>query len=105
MTANPDGNWPGDVCQYQVGLQDVLAGLRPDALDYNCETYPGLVTSCDRKLGAGLIFNAGGGAANKLCDLQDGKRYIVATSRTWRARSSASPRSDGPAASRRWATR
>ena len=36
-----------------------------------------MVTSCDRKLGAGLIFNTGGGAANKLCDLQDGKRYIM----------------------------
>jgi hypothetical protein len=36
-----------------------------------------MVTSCDAELGAGLIFNAGGGAANKLCDLHGGNRYIV----------------------------
>jgi hypothetical protein len=40
-------------------------------------TYPDLVTKCDEVLGAGLIFNTGGFAANKLCDLQDGKRYIM----------------------------
>jgi hypothetical protein len=36
-----------------------------------------MVTPCDEVLGAGLIFNAGGRAANKLCDLHGGHRYIV----------------------------
>jgi hypothetical protein len=36
-----------------------------------------MVTKCDEELGAGLIFNAGGGAANELCDLYGGHRYIV----------------------------
>lgn len=78
MTANPDGDWPGDVCQYQPeGCKTNWPECGDWAEGYNCETYPGMVTSCDRKLGAGLIFNTGGGAANKLCDLQDGKRYIM----------------------------
>ncbi|HEY0136716.1 MAG TPA: hypothetical protein VGB85_21685 [Nannocystis sp.] len=78
MTANPDGDWPGDVCQYQPeGCKTNWPACGDWAEGYNCETYPEMVTSCDRKLGAGLIFNTGGGAANKLCDLQDGKRYIM----------------------------
>ena len=77
MTANPDGDWPGDVCQYQGGCKMNWPECGDWAEGYNCETYPDMVTSCDRKLGAGLIFNASAGAANKLCDLQDGKRYIV----------------------------
>ncbi len=78
MTANPDGDWPGDVCQYQPeGCKTNWPVCGDWAEGYNCETYPDMVTSCDRKLGAGLIFNTGGGAANKLCDLQDGKRYIM----------------------------
>ena len=47
------------------------------ALDYDCETYPGMKSACDEQLGAGLIFNAGAYAANKLCDLHGGHRYIV----------------------------
>ncbi len=77
MTANPDGDWPGDICQYQGGCLMNWPECGDWAEGYNCETYPGMVTKCDRQLGAGLIFNASAGAANKLCDLQDGKRYIM----------------------------
>ena len=78
MTANPDGDWPGDVCQYQPeGCKTNWPECGDWAEGYDCETYPDMVTSCDRKLGAGLIFNAGAYAANKLCALQDGKRYIM----------------------------
>ena len=77
MTANSDGDWPGDVCQYQGGCLMNWPECGEAAKGYNCETYPGMVTKCDRQLGAGLIFNAGAYAANELCDLQDGKRYIM----------------------------
>ncbi len=78
MTANPDGDWPGDVCQYQPeGCKTNWPECGDWAEGYNCETYPDMVTSCDRQLGAGLILNAGYYAANKLCALQDGKRYIM----------------------------
>ena len=78
MTANPDGDWPGDVCQYQPeGCKTNWPVCGDWAEGYNCETYPDMVTSCDRQLGAGLTFNTGGGAANTLCNLQGGKRYIM----------------------------
>jgi len=78
MTANPDGVWPGWVCE-NGGCKD------PDnwptcggsAKGYMCEEFLYMKTACDEQLGAGLIFNAGGYAANKLCDLHGGHRYIV----------------------------
>ena len=77
MTANPDGDWPGDICQYEGGCKMNWPECGAWAEGYNCETYPDMVTSCDRQLGAGLIFNASAYAANKLCNLQDGRRYIM----------------------------
>ncbi|MBA3545735.1 MAG: hypothetical protein H0T76_04560 [Nannocystis sp.] len=79
MTANPDGRWPGeDVCETGSGLcKTYYPNCGPTAQDYQCGIYPDLKTKCDKVLGAGLTFNTGGGAANKLCDLQDGKRYIM----------------------------
>ena len=79
LTANPDGKWPGwDVCEYGAKqCTDYWPNCGPNALDYQCNVYPDLVTECDTVLGAGLTFNVGGYAANKLCDLHGGHRYIV----------------------------
>ncbi len=79
LTANPDGKWPGkSVCEGGDGqCSDFWPNCGPNALDYDCETYVSLVTKCDEVLGAGLTFNTGGYAANKLCDLHGGHRYIV----------------------------
>ena len=80
MTANPDAYWPGWTCQNQPdGCENVenWPTCGPNAPEYDCETFPDMVTPCDEQLGAGLIFNAGGYAANKLCKLHGGKRYIV----------------------------
>jgi len=79
LTANPDGKWPGkSVCEGGDGqCSDYWPNCGPNALDYDCETYVSLVTKCDEVLGAGLTFNTGGYAANKLCDLHGGHRYIV----------------------------
>ena len=78
MTANPDGGWPGHACDDAWwGCKMNYPDCGPSAKDYDCETFPGMVTSCDKQLGAGLVFNAGGYAANKLCDLHGGHRYIV----------------------------
>ena len=79
LTANPDGRWPGeDVCEGGDGAcTDFWPNCGPNAQDYQCGVYPELVTECDRELGAGLTFNTGGSAANKLCDLHGGHRYIV----------------------------
>jgi hypothetical protein len=78
MTANPDGKWPGWVCEKGACIgEKYWPNCGPDALDYQCGTYAEMMTACDEQLGAGLIFNAGGDAANKLCDLAGGYRYII----------------------------
>lgn len=77
LTANPDGKWPGYVCETQGGCLEYWPNCGPTAEDYQCNVYPDLVTECDKVLGAGLTFNVGAYAANKLCDLHDGNRYIV----------------------------
>jgi hypothetical protein len=79
LTANPDGLWPGKyVCETGDGAcKDYFPNCGPTAMDYQCGVYPELVTECDEILGAGLTFNTGGSAANKLCDLHGGHRYIV----------------------------
>lgn len=78
MSANPDGKWPGWACEQTNCIgDDHWPNCGPNAMDYWCGTYPDMITACDEELGAGLIFNAGSGAANKLCDLHGGHRYIV----------------------------
>ncbi len=77
MTANPDGKWPGWVCETGGGCKENWPNCGEDAEGYQCGIYPDMVTACDEQLGAGLIFNAGGYAANELCDLHGGNRYII----------------------------
>jgi hypothetical protein len=78
MTANPDAYWPGWTCEKQ-GCKDPenWPNCGDGAESYMCETFLDMMTPCDEQLGAGLIFNAGGYAANELCDLYGGNRYIV----------------------------
>ena len=77
MAANPDGTWPGLVCETGGACLKYSPNCGPNAEDYQCGIYPQLTTPCDEKLGAGLTFNAGGGAANRQCELYGGNRYIV----------------------------
>ena len=44
--------------------------------DYPCDLL-GLVTTCDRTIGAGNVFAAGGYASNKPCDIIGGRRYLT----------------------------
>lgn len=78
MVANPDAYWPGWTCE-QGACQDPMLypHCGPSAMEYQCGIYPDLITPCDEQLGAGLIFNAGADASNKICELYDGHRYIV----------------------------
>ena len=78
MTANPDGTWPGLVCEYQPeGCMTHSPHCGNDAESYKCGTYAQLFTPCDVEFGAGLIFNAGHDAANRQCKLHGDNRYIV----------------------------
>ena len=78
MTANPDATWPGWTCE--TG-EDFCPKVKTDcgssSIGYQCNVYPDLWKPCDEKLGAGLTFNVGSGAANELCDLYGGNRYII----------------------------
>ncbi|MBA3948680.1 MAG: hypothetical protein H0X44_01890 [Acidobacteria bacterium] len=78
MTANPDAYWPGWTCENQACIgEKYWPNCGPNALDYQCGVFAEMTTACDEQLGAGLIFNAGGYAANKLCDLYGGHRFII----------------------------
>ncbi len=78
MTANPDAYWPGWTCESKACVgEESWPNCGKNAEDYICGTFAEMMTPCDEELGAGLIFNAGGYAANKLCELQGGNRYIV----------------------------
>ena len=77
MAANPDGTWPGLVCETGGGCLEYSPNCGPEAEGYQCGTYAQLFTPCDVELGAGLIFNAGAYAANRQCDLYGSNRYIV----------------------------
>jgi hypothetical protein len=73
MVANPTGEWAGWPCE--KGCNDDPQACAEDG--YQCNVYPKLITTCDYTLGAGLIFNAGGYAANRQCELFGGNRYII----------------------------
>ena len=78
MTANPDATWPGWNCETHPELcPKVKTDCGLDSIGYQCGVYPDLFTWCDQTLGAGLTFNVGSGAANELCDLYGGNRYII----------------------------
>jgi hypothetical protein len=73
MAANPDGDWPGWVCE--KGCNDDPQNCAE--YGYKCNDYAWLVEECDEILGAGITFNAGGHAANRRCELHGGNRYIL----------------------------
>ena len=73
MAANPDGDWPGWVCEQ--GCNDDPQNCAE--YGYKCNDYAWLVEECDEILGAGITFNAGGHAANRRCELHGGNRYIL----------------------------
>lgn len=74
MVANPDGDWGGWYCE----LPEVcgkFGDCGPYGGDYMCGDWMKL-TPCEEVVGAGVLFNAGGGAVGHPCDL-DGLRYIT----------------------------
>ena len=77
MTANPDGEWPGWTCETAQSACPTDKTCGDSAPGYQCGVFPNYWTPCDQELGAGLTFNVGSGAANELCELYGGNRYIV----------------------------
>ena len=46
------------------------------AVGYPCDAID-TITACDQTWGGGVVFNAGSLAANKRCDIPDGRRYLI----------------------------
>ena len=79
MAPNPTGRWAGDLCEeVGEGCLDNYPDCGEMAEDYECGIFPTMTTNCDREFAAGLVFNAGFNAANRICDLYGGNRYIIA---------------------------
>ncbi|HEY8379882.1 MAG TPA: hypothetical protein VIK91_25500, partial [Nannocystis sp.] len=74
IVANPDGGWGGWYCEYPE-ICGKLGNCGPEGGDYMCGDWMKL-TPCEEKVGAGILFNAGGWATGHPCDL-DGLRYIT----------------------------
>ncbi len=66
MVVDGDPYWGLETCDAQCPVQCVP--------NYPCGYTP---TYCDLAMGAGTVFPAGGEAANKLCGIADGRRYMV----------------------------
>jgi hypothetical protein len=78
MVANPDGNWPGWICEVPELCGTMPYTCDPFAPGYKCgpETWD-LIKPCDETLGAGILFNVGPDSANAPCELAEGRRYMV----------------------------
>ncbi len=76
MTANPDGEWPGFVCESSA-CEVYWPNCGPGAEDWVCNESVDEWRPCDSELGAGNTFNAGRDATNKRCALFGGNRYII----------------------------
>ena len=57
-------------CTNPINLGDLCCGIE----DYPCDYTP---TACDEMMGAGVVLPAAGDAANKLCPIDGGRRYMV----------------------------
>jgi hypothetical protein len=66
MVVDGDELWGLSTCDEKCPVQCVP--------DYPCDYTP---TTCDTTMGAGVVFPAGGDAANKLCKIDGGRRYMT----------------------------
>jgi hypothetical protein len=69
LSANPNGWWDMDNCAYCAD-DECDPSASPPACGVSLD-------ACDKKIGAGVVFPAGTGSANRRCDFFGGRRYIV----------------------------
>ena len=70
MAIDTDAFWGNEFCEERCALYGSCEDLIPG---YPCAYSP---NECDSTRGAGIVFPAGGWAANKWCKLAGGKRYF-----------------------------
>ena len=71
MVIDGDHEWGLEPCDADCEKQGWC-----EVPDYPCDLLD-LVTTCDRTIGAGNVFAAGGYASNKPCDIAGGRRYLT----------------------------
>lgn len=72
MVVDGDTEWGLITCDNDCEMKG-SCGVVPD---YPCDLLH-LVTDCDRTIGAGNVFAAGGSASNKPCQIAGGRRYLT----------------------------
>jgi hypothetical protein len=77
MAANPDGGWPGFICQTEEACGTYWPHCVEGDENWDCVNSVQEWRPCDSEPGAGVTFNAGEGTENKRCELYEGNRYIV----------------------------
>jgi hypothetical protein len=77
MAANPDGTWPGFLCQTEDACGVYWPHCTADDVNWDCANSVQEWQPCDSELGAAVTFNAGDGTANRRCDLYGGHPYII----------------------------
>ena len=65
----------GDPFWGQLGCNENCSD-KCKAVGYPCAAID-TITACDQTWGGGVVFNAGSLAANKRCDIPDGRRYLI----------------------------
>lgn len=70
MVVNSEPFWGDPSCNDDCDQQVC------EDIGYPCDKL-GLVTWCDRAMGAGTVFNAGDHAANKPCKIANGRRFLT----------------------------
>ncbi|MBK8266543.1 MAG: hypothetical protein IPK80_35110 [Nannocystis sp.] len=72
MVVDGDTEWGLITCDLACAMEGFCGGVP----DYPCDLLH-LVTDCDRTIGAGNVFAAGGNASNKPCQIAGGRRYLT----------------------------
>jgi hypothetical protein len=72
MVVDGDTEWGLITCDVACEMEGSCGGVP----DYPCDLLH-LVTDCDRTIGAGNVFAAGGSASNKPCQIAGGRRYLT----------------------------
>ena len=70
MVLNPDGHWGDQYCEAQCQEGVVCEWDVPYPCDYDPD-------ECDQTRGAGVVFPAGGEAANVRCPIDGDQRYLI----------------------------
>jgi hypothetical protein len=83
MAANPDGTWPGFLCQTEDACGVYWPHCTADDVNWDCANSVQEWQPCDSELGAGVTFNAVTARRTGGATCTGGTPTSLAASRTW----------------------